>query len=96
MQQAAQVDAYIVEIYEKLLGRRPDNDGLTYYADKLERGELTRVEFVHHLKNSTEYWLRRFPGDIPRRALENTALNDRETREKKSSYSPDPIASIST
>lgn len=75
--------ARVAEIYTKLLGHGPDENGLARYAGMLERGELTQTELVRHLKNSTEYWLRRFPGDIPRRTLENTALNDRETREKK-------------
>jgi MoaA/NifB/PqqE/SkfB family radical SAM enzyme len=83
MPQAARQDTYVAEIYEKLLGHRPDEDGLAHYTGMLERGEITRPELVRHLKSSTEYWLRRFPGDIPRRSLENTALNDRETREKK-------------
>ena len=83
MPQGADQETYVAEIYLKLLGRQPDNEGLAHYTGRLERGELTRPEFVRHLKNSTEYWLRRFPGDIPRRSLENTALNDREIREKK-------------
>jgi MoaA/NifB/PqqE/SkfB family radical SAM enzyme len=83
MRQAAEQETYVAEIYVKLLGHAPDNDGLARYAGMLDRGELTRPEFVSHLKNSTEYWLRRFPGEIPRRTLENAALNDRETREKK-------------
>ena len=83
MHQTSPTEAYIEEMYGKLLGRKPDKAGLDHYTGMLARGELTRTEFVHHLKNSTEYWLRRFPGDIPRRALENTALNDREIREKR-------------
>jgi MoaA/NifB/PqqE/SkfB family radical SAM enzyme len=83
MHQASQTGAYIEEIYGKLLGRKPDKEGLAYYTGRLDRGELTLPEFVRQLKNSTEYWLRRFPGDIPRRTLENTVLNDRETREKR-------------
>jgi hypothetical protein len=83
MLQVAEQETYVAEIYEKLLGHRPDEDGLAHYTGMLERGELIRPEFVRHLKNSTEYWRRCFPGDIPRRSLENTALNDRETQEKK-------------
>jgi MoaA/NifB/PqqE/SkfB family radical SAM enzyme len=83
MHQTSSTEAYIEEIYGKLLGRKPDKEGLSHYLGMLDRGELTHTEFVHNLKNSTEYWLRRFPGDIPRRALENIALNDREIREKR-------------
>jgi MoaA/NifB/PqqE/SkfB family radical SAM enzyme len=35
--------------------------------------------------------IRRFPGDIPRRSLENTALNDRETREKRTALRSRPF-----
>ncbi len=83
MNQIPGTEAYVEEIYRKLLGREPDKEGLAHYAGRLDREEMTRPEFVRYLKNSTEYWLRRFPGDIPRRSLENTALNDRETREKR-------------
>ena len=83
MLQAAEQEMYVAEIYMKLLGRHPDNDGLIHYTGMLDRGELTRPEFVRCMKNSTEYWLRCSPGNFRRRSLENTALNDRETREKK-------------
>jgi MoaA/NifB/PqqE/SkfB family radical SAM enzyme len=83
MHPISQTEAYIDEIYAKLFGRRPDKDGLAHCVDKLDRGELTRPELVRDLKNSDEYWLRRFPGDIPRRSLQNTDLNDREIRERR-------------
>ncbi len=84
-------EAYIEEIYGTLLGRKPDKDGLAHYAGQLDRGELTRPEFVRCLKNSIEYWLGRFPGDVPRLSLENTALNDRETREKRTVLRSRPV-----
>ena len=53
-------------------------------ASELESGRLTRIEIVRHMKNSHEGWLRLFPGEIPRRTIENDSLNDEEIRAGKS------------
>jgi len=91
MSRNPETEAYVAEIYGKLLGRKPDPDGLAHYARLLDDGKMTRPEFVRDLKNSTEYWLRRFPGDVPRRSLENTSLNDREIRERRTVLESRPV-----
>lgn len=73
-------EAFIKNAYRALLGRDPDESGLAHSRDELENGRITRIELVRNLKNSLEGWLRLFPGEIPRRTMENDSLGEAEIR----------------
>ena len=77
-------DEFIATAYRTLLGREADAEGQAHYRQELESGRMTRTEMVRHMKNSHEGWLRLFPGEIPRRTVDNDRLNDAEARAGKS------------
>ena len=52
---------YAAELYEALLGRTADADGLAYWAEALQDG-MSQVELIGALMASTEYHDRFLPG----------------------------------
>ncbi len=51
---SAKREDFIREAYQKVLGREPDREGLANFTEKLDRGELTRIEVIGRLRYSRE------------------------------------------
>ncbi len=67
----------VIEGYRKILSRNPDPNGLSYYIQSIQRGNLTKEKFLETLKNSDEYKTKL------RQKMTNVKLNNEKSDNKK-------------